>query len=43
MVQTPIHLSESDRKLLAAEAARVGTSMAAVIRRLIREALAAQK
>jgi hypothetical protein len=40
MAQTPIHLDEIDRKLLAEEKARVGSSMSAIIRRLIREHLA---
>jgi hypothetical protein len=39
MTQTPIQLDEIDRKLLAQEAARVGSSMSAIIRRLIREHL----
>jgi hypothetical protein len=38
--QTPIHLEDLDRELLAAEAARIGASMGAIIRRLIREHLA---
>jgi hypothetical protein len=40
MTQTPIQLEEIDRKLLAQEAARVGASMSAIVRRLIREHLA---
>lgn len=39
MTQTPIQLDEIDRKLLAAEAARIGSSMSAIVRRLIREHL----
>jgi|DEB19_MinimDraft_3_1074340.scaffolds.fasta_scaffold09815_3 hypothetical protein len=38
--QTPILLEDLDRNLLAAEADRVGTSWAAVVRKLIREHLA---
>jgi len=41
--QTPIQLEDIDRKLLADEAARLGTSWAAVIRRLIREHLSHEK
>jgi hypothetical protein len=41
--QTQIHLDETDRRLLAREAERVGASWAAVIRRLIREHLSTAK
>jgi hypothetical protein len=40
---TPIHLEDIDRKLLADEAARIGASLGAVVRKLIRENLAAPK
>jgi hypothetical protein len=39
MKPTPIHLEQLDRQLLEAEAARVGSTLSAVVRRLIRENL----
>jgi hypothetical protein len=39
MKPTPIHLEPIDRQLLEAEAARVGASLSAIVRRLIREQL----
>jgi hypothetical protein len=35
--QTPVHLEDVDRHLLQREAARIGASWSAIIRRLIRE------
>ena len=39
MKQTPVQLDDLDRALLDAEAKRLGTSRAAVIRMLVREHL----
>lgn len=39
MKPTPIQLETIDRQLLEAEAARVGASLSAIVRRLIREHL----
>ena len=39
MRQTPIHLDTVDRELLTAEAQRLGTTLSAIVRRLIREHL----
>ena len=43
MKPTPIHLEPIDRQLLEAEAARVGASISAIVRRLIREQLRATR
>lgn len=43
MKPTPVHLEPIDRQLLEAEAARVGASLSAIVRRLIRENLRASR